>query len=70
MAEAHNYYILTGMHPEQWYKLAEELSHLGLEYRLFGFSNKEPHVFLSDELANHLKNEHGVAMEGPFSRVD
>ena len=66
----HHYYILTGMHPEEWYRLADELSHLGLKFKLFGFSNKEPHVFISEALANHLRTEHYLSLEGPFRRVD
>ena len=66
---AHHYYILTGMHPEEWYRLAEELTHLGMEFRLFGFSNKEPHVFMSENLANHLKQDHKIQMEGPLNQI-
>jgi hypothetical protein len=66
----HHYYILTGMHPEQWYKLAADLEHLGLEYRLFGFSNKEPHVFISDSLAEFLRTRHKLVLDGPYLRVE
>jgi hypothetical protein len=68
--EPFQHYILTGMHPETWYKLAAELEHLGLEYRLFGFSNKEPHVFLSESLAKKLREVYKLTLDGPYPRVD
>jgi hypothetical protein len=68
--EPYQYYILTGMHPETWYKLAAELDHLGLGYRLFGFSNKEPHVFLPESLAKKLRDDYKLTLDGPYPRVD
>jgi hypothetical protein len=70
MEETLCYYILTGMHPERWYKLAAELSHLGLEARLFGFSNKEPHVYMTEELANKLRTEYHLKVDGPYGRAN
>lgn len=70
VCEPHHYYIIVGMHPEQWYKLAAELDGLGLSYRLFGFSGKEPHVFLPDSLATKLRELYHLQLDGPYSRVD
>ena len=68
--ESHGYYIVEGVHPETWYKLCDELSHLDLSFRFFGFSNKEAHIFISENLADVLRRVHHLSLDGPYARVD
>lgn len=67
MSDGRYVYILVGMHPEQWAKLSAQL---GIEGALIGFSNKEPHVQLSKELAQRLKEEFRIEIAGPYGCVD
>lgn len=70
VCEPHYYYIIVGMHPEEWYKLSAQLDHLGLSYRLFGFSGKEPRIFLLENLVIKLRKLYHLQFDGPYSRVD
>ena len=67
MSHGRYVYVLVGMHPEQWAKISAQL---GIEGALIGFSNKEPHVLLTKELAQRLKDEFRVEVNGPYGQVD
>lgn len=63
------YYIID-MDASSWYRLAGQLEAAGLEFTLFGFSNKQPHVFLSDEVAEKLRTDYHLSLDGPYHPVD